>query len=166
MGYGLDEEDYGGAQADYDFPHGEDRRRGHFEVEKKEIKTVDLKALVGLHTLTAIETGYSRDQNYISFVLDGKTYTAWENDNDGYRSCMDFLDVSRKKIKNAFPETAVLAVAGKESYGPWTDTFLWFFAVENGKLVMEVGTDYSEAYYPNFLAAFHPENLPVNEGKK
>jgi hypothetical protein len=60
------------------------------------MKTVALKDLVGLHTLSAVETGYAKDKNYISFILDGKTYTAWEDECDGFRSCMEALEVSRR----------------------------------------------------------------------
>jgi hypothetical protein len=80
---------------------------------------------------------------------------------------MDRLEASKREVKNMIPETTVLVVFGKEFFGNlWTDNFLWFFAVENGKLVLEVGTDFSEDYYPSFLSVFYPENLPANEANE
>jgi hypothetical protein len=140
------------------------------------MKSVELKDLIGLHTLSAVETGYMQDNggdnwrgmeqcNYISFILDGKTYTAIEDPEDGYRSGMDRLVVSRGKLKNIVPDTKVFAVLARERYSTM-DSLLVFYTVDNGEIVMEVGTDGSDVYYPSFVGNFHPENLPVNKTKK
>ena len=34
--------------------------------------------------------------------------------------------------------------------------------VVTGKLVLEVGTDYSDDYYPSFVANFNPEAMALN----
>jgi hypothetical protein len=140
------------------------------------VKTVELKDLIGLHTLSAVESGYVKDNgndeyrgmkdcNYLSFVLDGKKYTAIEDPEDGYRSSMDRLVVDRGKLKNILPDTKVLAVFSRDRYSE-SDRLLWFYAVDNGKLVMEVGTDSYDSYYPTFVGNFNPENLPANTLKQ
>jgi hypothetical protein len=100
--------------------------------------------------------------NYISFVLDGKKYTAVEDPSDGYRSCMDRLIVGKGKLKNTFPDTQVLAVFATEAAYTTSASMLWFYAIDNAQIVLEVGTDNYDDYYPRFVGSFHPENLPVN----
>jgi hypothetical protein len=61
---------------------------------RPKVKTVELKDLIGLHTLSAVEAGYIQGKdhegcNYLSFILDGKKYTAFEDPSDGYRSCVE-----------------------------------------------------------------------------
>jgi hypothetical protein len=140
------------------------------------MKTVELEDLIGLHTLSAAESGYIKDNgnvqytsmkdcNYLSFVLDGKKYTAIEDPSDGYRSSMDRLTVSRGKLKNILPDTKVMVVFSRDRYSE-SGSLLWFYAVENGKLVMEVGTDSYDSYYPAFVGHFNPENLPANTLKE
>jgi hypothetical protein len=137
----------------------------------KRMKTVDIKTLAGLHTLSGVETGFMDDEkeyegmvscNYISFILDGKKYTAVEDPEDGYRSCMDKLIAGKGKVKTTFPDTQVLVVSAKDGYTT-SASLLWFYAVGSAKIVLEIGTDHSDDYYPRFVAAFHPENLPVNK---
>jgi hypothetical protein len=142
---------------------------------------IEFKTLIGLRTLTAIETGYVQDNgesdwrdmqqcNYFSFTLDGIAYTAIESPEDGYRSCMDRLILGRPDggdsvCKTEIPDTAVLVVFAKEDQNTDSETLLWFFAVENGKIVVEVGTDNSDNWYPQYVGCFRPENLPVNTQK-
>jgi hypothetical protein len=140
------------------------------------MKSVELKDLIGLHTLSAVETGYMQDNggdnwrgteqcNYISFMLDGKTYTAVEDPEDGYRSSMDRVVVGKRKLENVVPDTKVFAVPARERYSIM-DSLLVFYAVDNGEIVMEVGTDSNDVYYPRFVGNFRPENLPANKSKK
>lgn len=85
----------------------------------QEVKTVSLNDLRGLHMLSAVdfnqkavEDAYGADdmRNAISFVLDGVTYTAYEDESDGYRSYLDAIIVSDVEISNQFEPTQVYAV--------------------------------------------------------
>jgi hypothetical protein len=67
----------------------------------------------------------------------------------------------RGKLKNTIPDTEVLAVFARDKYCR-SDSCLWLFSVENGEIIMEVGTDNDSAYYPCFMGNFYPENLPAN----
>jgi hypothetical protein len=143
--------------------------------EGGEMKTVALEKLTGLHTLSGVETGFMDDEkeyegmvscNYISFILDGKKYTAVEDPLDGYRSSMDRLIVDKGKLKNTFPDTQVLVVFTKDNRYFISNSLVCFYAIDNAQIVLEVGTETVDDYYPSFVASFHPENLPVNAGKK
>ena len=65
--------------------------------------TTPFSNLVGRHVLTGVDQGiieiYGEEGNWVSFTLDGVTYTATEDPDDGYRSyLMDDLAVSKKNV--------------------------------------------------------------------
>jgi hypothetical protein len=138
-------------------------------------KEVSFKSLLGIHVLSAVETGYVsvKDEdssdfencNFISFVLDGKTYTAIEDPSDGYRSSMRCLKVSKRKLNNVIPDTQVLVVFGYEDKYYATENILWFYSTEAAELVLKIGTEDCGDYYPSFLHEFIPKNLPCNVKK-
>jgi hypothetical protein len=144
------------------------------------IETVDFLSLVGEHWLSgcdeetlSFETGYSwrpvEDANCINFILDGKTYTAKEDPNDGYRSMMDDLFVSDYQVKNTFHPVKVVVSHVTDNSDKWSHIecdILRFTDCVNGKVVLEVGTDNTDDYYPSFVASFSPENMSINEGRK
>jgi hypothetical protein len=102
------------------------------------------------------------DANFISFRLDGAVYTAVENPDDGYRSMMDRLFVTLDiKMKNVFP--AVKVVGLKRAIA--SDDVIEFIDVKTKKIVLEIGTDHQDDYYPSFVSAFHPENMTTNADK-
>jgi hypothetical protein len=131
----------------------------------QEVKTVSLNDLRGLHMLSAVdfnqkavENAYGVDdmRNAISFVLDGVTYTAYEDESDGYRSYLDAIIVSDVEISNQFEPTQVYA-----SYS-MDESVLAFYDTITNDVVLEVGTDHSDSYYPSFVYRFLPENLAIN----
>lgn len=140
--------------------------------EEKRGTEVEFDCLIGEHVLDAVDSSTERvktwgdsfeDANVIRFRLDGKVYTAVEDPDDGYRSSMERLYIADDPIKNVFPPCKVLVrKKADEAYGS-NDT-LEMLDVVTGKVVLEVGTDNSDDYYPSFVAAFHPENMAVNRG--
>ena len=137
-------------------------------------KTVSLDDLVGEHRLDGVDTyiekvkiyGGLEDANVIRFRLDGVVYVAFEDPSDGYRSSMDKLIVSpTPEMTNVFPATNVLArKKADDEYGSVNDT-LELIDMVTGKVVMEVGTDNTDDYYPSFVSNFQPENLSANQHK-
>jgi len=131
---------------------------------------MELKELVGKHILTGVdfetiqlpEDAWEPEAQGINFVLDGKTYTAIEDPEDGYRSCMEKIFVSDKKIKNTFEAVEVVGSMKPEGDYEVNET-IQFIDTKNGKLVLEVGTDNIDDYYPYFVANFTPENIHYNE---
>jgi hypothetical protein len=145
-----------------------------------------LESLVGKHLLTGVDQGQApytdeygekyEDAETISFTLDGVTYTAVEDPDDGYRSMMGDLIVSDRKLSNTFPPVeveGVIVTEADETYahgsaGLYVDQdceheFIEFRDVKNGKIVLAVGTKDADDYYPIFLAYFSPENMSLNE---
>jgi hypothetical protein len=133
---------------------------------------MELSDLVGKHVLTGCDMsnlkvketwgdGYE-DCSVINFVLDGKTYQAIEDPSDGYRSSMSEIKESDETVKNTFQGHEVLAqMRGKGQWGSECD-ILDLVDVVTGKVVLSVGTDNTDDYYPSFEAVFTPENLAAN----
>lgn len=101
-----------------------------------------------------------------AIVVDGKTYLAVEDSNDGYRS-FAFLRPLVKgetvKVINQFEPQLVYA----ESF--WNmdeDEFVneSVFLLKNqyGQIFLQISTDYWDDYYPVGVVRYYPENLPCN----
>lgn len=145
-------------------------------------KYVYLEDLLGEHWLDAVDfnaikhkdwDGSLIDANSITFRLNGVCYTATEDPNDGYRSTMDRLYTKEVAMKNIFPPVWVVC----RPYEPDPDdkyndhsnddgiNLVEFVDVWNGKVILTVGTDYSDGYYPSFVDSWEPENMAINHGK-
>lgn len=132
-------------------------------------QTVYLDSLVGMHELSGCDLsvekvenyGVTEDANVIRFTLDGKTYTAVEDPTDGYRSCLEKIFVEDVSLNNKFP--AVKVLARKKASDTWSNNdTLELIDVLTGKVVLEVGTDNHDDYYPSFVGSFSPENMATN----
>lgn len=137
---------------------------------------VDLKSFVGR---TIIFNGYSEDVvkgggwSYASedarvctFMLDGDTYLAMENPDDGYRSSLSYVkksDPLNKTIqyvcKNKIPSHFVYSVTSND--GDVVD----FVDKITNKIVLSIGTNFADDYYPCCVMSFCPENLAINKNK-
>ncbi len=135
---------------------------------------MELKDLVGLHKLSGVDMNsemvkreWGDDFEYcqvINFVLDRKTYTAIEDPNDGYRSSMREIKQSKVVVKNTFAPVQVMGIMrGKSDYNE--NDVVDFYDTKNGKVILSVGTENTNDYYPCFVAEFTPENMAINEGK-
>lgn len=124
-----------------------------FEKGKIELDLVDLE---GDHLLYGVDYEYdNNDSNEVLFNLDGIIIKAKEDPDDGYRSYMEELEVSFKKLKNSFPPIEVLGIVEHEDY-------ITFY--KNGSLpVLEVGTDNYDGYYPMFVGRWNPAGLSKDE---
>lgn len=135
----------------------------------KQDEDIKLESLVGKHILTGVDTGTIKvknwgemeDANFIRFVVDGVAYMAVEDPSDGYRSSMKSLMISDEKCTNIFPKHIVM---GKmKSNSNWGENdILELYDINNGRLVLSVGTSNTDDYYPCFEAQFTPENLSIN----
>lgn len=146
-------------------------------------KHVTLHSLLGEHWLDAVDYGTGKhkewdgkfvDANLITVRLDGICYTAIEDPNDGYRSSMDTIFTKEVEMTNVFTPTWVVGrpyVSDPEDkYSDHRDeegevNLIEFVDVWNGKVILTIGTDFSDGYYPSFVANWAPENLAINEGK-
>ncbi len=127
---------------------------------------MELKDLVGEHLLSGVDFESSnqqvcsdlyRDCEIVNFVLDGETYTAIQNPDDGYRSCMEEIKKSDVKVSNMFKPCRVVGTM---------DTvmdIINFFDTHTDKVVLSIGTDHSDQWYPFWVAEFNPENMVINQ---
>lgn len=140
------------------------------------MNTVDMTYFDGkLFTLTGI--GFCRaaeiDQsledrfdpaNAMLFILDGVCYAAVEDPDDGYRSsCRSVLVVedealAKKLVTNRFNGVQVTARYSTEDN---CDSVI--LTEVDGNDIVEFGTDYTDEYYPSFVAYFRPDKLRVNQ---
>jgi hypothetical protein len=125
--------------------------------------SIDLKSLVGEHELSGVdmvelkaEGPYGDDASVCVFCLDGKTYTAKEDPDDGYRSYLGEL-IEGGTVRNMFAPQRVLC-----SMTEGDDEILVMRDLVTGKDVLSIGTDNAEDYYPSFVANFQPENMACN----
>jgi len=100
--------------------------------------------------------GYD-DCNVLNFIIDGRTYSAVEDPDDGYRSELGYLIRTDFALTNNFPG---VAVRGRMRDGK--TEVLEFYDVETKKLVLAVGTNMDDDYYPEFVGEFYPENMIIN----
>lgn len=134
----------------------------------------ELTDLVGLHLLDAVDfetvnfpayegASYTEDSQTCRFRLDGVVYAAVEDPSDGYRSSMRELTIVPDAVLvNVFTPIQVLCShRTKYAYGGEADV-LEFIDVKTAKVVLEVGTDNTDDYYPSFVASFTPENMASN----
>lgn len=146
------------------------------------MKTIKLEDLLGEHWLDAVDyntvqreswTGRLTDANSITFRLDGVCYTAIEDPDDGYRSTMEELIVDDDvTMKNVFNPTWVLCRPSepkREYYSSEHSNddgieLIEFVDVWNGEVILVVGTDHSDQWYPVFVSNWIPENMAVNRG--
>lgn len=127
---------------------------------------MELKDLVGEHILDAVDFCEEQVKNYygdgfdncsvIRFRLDGNVYIASEDPDDGYRSSMRDLVVGYFEMKNIFPPIKVVGVHRKKGDRREVDDILELIVLETGKVVIEVGTENLDDYYPSFVANFDP----------
>jgi hypothetical protein len=128
-------------------------------------KSLELKDLIGKHMLTAVSKGVEpaapdcycpEGGESISFTLDGVTYMATEDPDDGYRSMMREIKIVDQELSNKFPEVEVMCTMR------YREDILDVLDASNGKIILSVGTDDSEDYYPWWVAEWVPENMACN----
>lgn len=132
--------------------------------EKHHFKdTVELKDLTGRHMLDAVNHDLDSHSPGAIFMfrLDGVVFMAAEDPDDGYRSCLGEIKASmKKKMTNIFQPIEV--VGYYEDQGGRCD-ILKLIDVANGKVVLEVGTENADDYYPYFVDNFYPDNMSLND---
>lgn len=130
---------------------------------------MELKDLIGAHVFSGIETGAKEfrsrywgrhNGNYVKFTLDNITYIAVEDPSDGYRSYMGTLLQIDEPCKIKIPDVPVVCHMKDES----NYDVLVFRDALSGRVVLELGTCYTDSYYPYCVMEYHPENMACNSG--
>lgn len=132
-----------------------------------------LEDFVGNHFLSGVELSTQKKHIYgskyedcgvILFIIDGVTYKAVEDPDDGYRSYLDDLSITDEKIKNTFPSHEVIGRM-KEDENYEKNDIIQFIDVTTNKIVLEIGTGNTNNYYPYCVFEWNPQNLAINIGK-
>jgi len=128
-----------------------------------------LEDLEGEHLLDAVDfcvtdevlfDDYTVKCNEMRFRLNGKVFSAREEPEDGYRSCMKELSTTSEPMVNTFIPVKVLGKYKRNGF----DDILELIDADTKKVVIEVGTEDYDDYYPCYIASFHPENMKINQG--
>ena len=118
---------------------------------------MNLKELVGNHWLSGVDVNTYGNDGSISFILDNIIYTVIEDPIDGYRSCIGEILIGKIEVKNTFKKVKVFCSIN------YDEDMLTMIDVKTGKTIIEVGTEYSDSYYPSFVNYWKPDNLSLNK---
>ena len=127
---------------------------------------MEFKDLCGVRTFSAIEVSedlnqYNEKVNVVLFELDGVTYIAKEDPDDGYRSYCAELELSGVRPAITFPGVKVLCRMKQDELRERHDV-LQCIDVSTGMVVLEIGTANTDDYYPYWHFEYHPENMIIN----
>lgn len=126
-------------------------------------RIMELKDFIGKHELSGVETdvepvecwkNHYENANVIRFIIDGHTYKAIENPDDGFRSYLSDIVETEKELMNTFPPQKVI--------GEMINTIIGFTDAVTKKPVLEIGTCRDDNDYPECVLAWLPENLAIN----
>ena len=136
------------------------------------MELINLKSLVGIHTLNGIDFSipsqykkgtYFDDASTCSFILDNIVYQAIEDPSDGYRSSLDGIVILERDVEliiKKLPSPIVINC----NYIHNIDVFdgLVFEDVISDLEILRIGTENFDYYYPTFVCSWNPKNLCVN----
>ena len=117
----------------------------------------DLSHFIGKHILTGVDTDSIDGASALRFTLDGVTYLAQENPDDGYRSMLGSIQLSDKPTKNNFPPCEVICKWVEQ------DSLIEFTDTTTNEAVMVLGTDWSDDYYPLSNLYFYSPAMAINK---
>jgi hypothetical protein len=133
----------------------------------------ELEDFIGKHILSGVEFGtmirkgwYGGDEkvNCVKFTLDGITYLAVEDPDDGYRSYMEDLVIVDDICKIRLPDIEVVCQMQPDTSCERNNVLVVVDAL-NGKTILEIGTANYDDYYPYCVMEYTPENMSCNAGK-
>lgn len=134
---------------------------------------MELSDLVGMHKLSGVETGVMsvkddfyddlfRDCSFVKFTLDGVHYMAVEDSDDGYRSRCRDLVISDDPPRYSFqPQSMKCYMKGDGDFGYANDVLVMQDEV-TGEIILEVGTENYNDWYPYCHFEYHPEGMACN----
>lgn len=137
-------------------------------------KNITLESLCGVHLLQGFELteqnieryGSLCECNVVKFMLDGITYIAIEDPEDGWRSYCDEIKVSPEKPKYPIPDCEVSCTMKSNQNDGYQHDVLVGTDTHTGLIVFEIGTMYADDYYPYCCFEYHPENMFCNKQKR
>lgn len=117
------------------------------------------------HTDGDDDFGWNALDGY-AIIVDGKTYLAVENADDGYRSYAYLRPLGEgesAEVINQFEPQLVYAESFIESdESEYIDREVLVLKNSYNQTVLSISTDHSDDYYPVGIVRYYPENLPCN----
>lgn len=129
-----------------------------------------LEDLIGMHSFSGIDfgdekykdwSGMEDDRQYVVFIIDGKSILASENPDDGYRSMCNELELTDRDVKNTFPPQRVFCKMKDGGY--YNHSVLELYNPDTAQLIMAIGTENYDDYYPCFHFEYLPQNMAANQ---
>jgi hypothetical protein len=121
-------------------------------------KNLTLNELCGKHTLQGVEYRNDGYSDILLFKLDGITYKATEDPEDGYRSHMEELEVVEQPPRYAFETEVVCSMREARDA-----EILEMRDTQNGKTILRIGTENTWDYYPYCVMEWMPQNMSCNQ---
>lgn len=124
----------------------------------------------GKHKFSGIEPfqyedKYSSHDGYY-IIIDNVVYAFEIDHDDGYRSYGDIYipeKISVYDIKNRFFAQDVVIMQHRIEHTDGNKHFYRIINIVNGKTILEIGTDYTDYYYPMAICHYYPENMTINQ---
>lgn len=114
----------------------------------------------------SLEDRYYGPANAMLFILNGVCYAAVEDPDDGYRSsCRNIYIIDDKSLVKKLVTNRFRGVKVSARYCTEDGNDLVILTEVDGNGIAEFGTDYTDEYYPSFVASFRPEEMNVNRKK-
>lgn len=135
---------------------------------------MELSDLVGLHTLSGVETGYTvvhdewegnQDCQFVKFTLDGVHYMAVEDPDDGYRSRCRDLVVSDTPPRYSFPPQSMRCFMKRAGDDGCNNDIIVMQDIKTKEIVLEVGTGDYDDWYPYCHFVYNPEGMACNNSE-
>lgn len=134
--------------------------------EKKTLPLdVELKSLKGKHILTSVDMDTKKDDDgddcdRVMFTLDDVVYAAIEDASDGYRSNLESFQIVNEFPTNVFDGVEVVCMWLTDgSHGGDDCEILEIVNATTGDVILRVGVDNVDDYYPRFVCNFSAEAI-------
>lgn len=130
-----------------------------FDDYYNESDKIPFEQLYGIHILSGFE--YTHDKFGFSaarFILDGETYDAVCDPDDGWRSSLGGIFSTTEKCAQNIPDIQVeiMKADDKDLYGV---VFIVRDKEYSARPVIWLGTDHNDAWYPYCVHRYEPENF-------
>ncbi len=134
---------------------------------RQPIITPGMHKFSGVSHIKVEDEYWDKSEDGILLTIDGENYIAVTDPDDGYRSYGCFYIDKSHAQRVTFPEQDVLVDFHKKDTTDEDGYVVNYNELviynTNGRLILRVGTDYSDYWYPCAIFEYHPENLPINE---
>lgn len=107
--------------------------------------------------------------NGVVLILNGEKYIMAEDQCDGYRSYGILVKNENVECLNTFPPQEVVIESKvtkiTEHFDSISNEMMTIKNPFTNEIIIELGTENMDDYYPMGVFHYHPENLPINKNK-